>query len=73
VNQLFKAIGCLVASLIIAALIYPVSTGAEDLRTISGRVYKNGSVQRAEPDALIVAHKFGLVKIPMSDLSPETR
>jgi hypothetical protein len=46
---------------------------AEDLRTISGRVYKNASVLRAEPDALIVAHKFGVVKIPMSDLSPEVR
>lgn len=60
-------------TLLIVALALPPLIKAEDLRTISGRVYKNASVLRAEPDALVVAHKFGVVKIPMSDLSPEMR
>jgi hypothetical protein len=66
--NLWRASGLLIAAL---ALSSPVN--AEDLRTISGRVYKNASVLREEPHALIVAHKFGVVKIPMSDLSPEMR
>jgi hypothetical protein len=46
---------------------------AEDLKTISGRVYKNAVIIRAEPDGLIVSHKFGVVKIPMAEVSPESR
>lgn len=55
----------------ILLVVNPVT--AEDLRTISGRVYKNAILLRAEADGLVIKHKFGVVKISFTDLSAEAR
>lgn len=46
---------------------------ADDLRTISGRLYKDAAVLRVDSDGVVFSHKFGVVKISNSQLSPETR
>jgi len=44
---------------------------ADDIKTVSGKEYKNATVSRVEPDGLMVKFSGGLVKIPFTDLSKE--
>jgi len=44
---------------------------ADDIKTNSGKEYKNATVTRAEPDGLIVKFSGGVVKIPFTELSKE--
>ena len=44
---------------------------AEDITTLTGAVYKNATISRAEPDGIVVLHSAGIVKIPFSELTPE--
>jgi len=44
---------------------------ADDIKTINGKVYKNATVTRVEPDGIMVKFSGGLVKIPFKDLSEE--
>jgi len=44
---------------------------ADDITTTTGKVYKNASVSRVEPDGLMVKFSGGLVKIPFADLPKE--
>ena len=46
---------------------------AENLKTNSGRIYKDATIIRADSDGLVIVHKFGVVKIPLADVSPESR
>jgi hypothetical protein len=44
---------------------------ADDITTISGKVYKHATVTRVEPDGIVVKFSRGLVKIPFTELSKE--
>ncbi len=46
---------------------------ADDIKTNSGKEYKNATVTRAEPDGLIVKFSGGVVKIPFPELSEELK
>ena len=57
---------------ILAALSASVALAlAEDIETISGRVYKHATVTRVEPDGIVIKFAGGIVKIPFTDLSRE--
>ena len=68
-----RTLGWLALSLAGALLFFARSATAEDLRTISGRVYKDASILRVDSDGIVFSHKFGVVKIPNSELSADTR
>jgi hypothetical protein len=44
---------------------------ADDIKTVSGKEYKNATVSRVEPDGLMVKFSGGFVKVPFSELSKE--
>lgn len=46
---------------------------ADDLKTNSGKEYKNATVTRVEPDGILVKFSGGIVKIPFTDLSSELK
>jgi hypothetical protein len=46
-------------------------TGAENIRTIDGKEYKNITVSRAEPDGIVIKVSYGIIKIPFEELSTE--
>jgi hypothetical protein len=50
-----------------------MAAGAEDLTTTEGRVYKNVTVRKVEPDGLSISHESGLAKIPFSKLPAEVQ
>jgi hypothetical protein len=61
----------------LVALLIALSTSAalnaEDIKTTTGREYKNASVSRAEPDGLVISFSAGIVKIPFTELPAELR
>lgn len=46
---------------------------ADDLKTTSGRVYKDATIIRLDANALVVQHRFGVVRIPFSEITVESR
>jgi hypothetical protein len=50
-----------------------MAAGAEDLTTTEGRVYKNVTVRKVEPDGLSISHESGLAKIPFTKLPKEVQ
>jgi hypothetical protein len=50
-----------------------MAAGAEDLTTTEGRVYKNVTVRKVEPDGLSISHESGLAKIPFTKLPEEVQ
>jgi hypothetical protein len=59
------------ATLLILAALSVSFTLADDIKTNSGKEYKNATVSRVEPDGIMVKFSRGLVKIPFTDLSSE--
>ncbi len=60
-----------VATLVIAA--FNGMAAAEDLRTTSGRVYKDAMILRADGRALMIQHRFGVVRVPFSEIAISSR
>ncbi len=58
---------------LLLALVLHGKAAAENLKTNSGRIYKDATILRADSGGLVIVHKFGVVKIPLSDISPESR
>jgi hypothetical protein len=46
---------------------------ADDFKTITGKEYKTAKVSRVEPDGIVITFSGGIVKIPFTELSPETQ
>jgi hypothetical protein len=57
---------------ILAALSASIAL-ADDIKTNSGKVYKNATVSRVEPDGIMVKFSGGLVKIPFTELPEELK
>ncbi len=51
----------------------PPVAGTADLKTLSGKTYKQARVFRPEPDGITYAFSGGMVKIPFSDLPQAIR
>jgi hypothetical protein len=47
------------------------SLRADDWKTTDGKVYKNVSVVKAEPDAVTILHQDGGARVPLAILSPD--
>jgi hypothetical protein len=60
-----------VATLAIAA--FNFLAAAEDLKTTSGRVYKDAMILRADGRALMIQHRFGVVRVPFSEIAISSR
>jgi hypothetical protein len=61
-------------SLITLALVLTASSlRADDITTLRGEKFTNVTINRVEPDGIIVIKSDGIVKIPFNDLSPELR
>ena len=45
----------------------------DDLKTISGKEYKQVKISRVEPDGLVIIHKTGVTKLPVSELPTEVQ
>ena len=60
-----------VATLAIAA--FSRLAAAEDLKTTSGRVYKDATILRADGRALMIQHRFGVVRVPFSEIAASSR
>jgi hypothetical protein len=59
---------------LLVLIVFSVSIAlADDMRTTNGKLYKNATVTRVEPDGIIVKFSGGLVKIPFTELSEELR
>ena len=41
---------------------------AEDLKTVTGREYKDATISRVEPDGIVIVFSAGIVKIPFTEL-----
>lgn len=41
---------------------------ADDIKTVTGKEYKNVKISRAEPDGLVIIASYGIIKIPFEDL-----
>ncbi len=72
--------GCRVFSLLrrvfVATLVIAAShdrAAAEDLQTTSGRVYKDATILRADGRALMIQHRFGVVRVPFSEIAVSSR
>ena len=46
---------------------------AHDIKTNSGKVYKNATVSRVEPDGILIRFSGGIVKVPFTDLPEHVR
>jgi len=60
----------------VATLVIAASNGlaaAEDLQTTSGRVYKDAMILRADGRALMIQHRFGVVRVPLSEIAVSSR
>jgi hypothetical protein len=58
----------------VAALLFAAAltlARAEDIKTVTGKEYKNVKISRAEPDGLVVIASYGIIKIPFADLPPD--
>jgi hypothetical protein len=51
-----------------ALLIITAIAFGDDFKTIDGKEYKNVTVDRVEPDGLIITHSVGRAKIPLTKL-----
>jgi hypothetical protein len=58
-------VGALAALVIGAAL---TLARAEDIKTVTGKEYKNVKISRAEPDGLVIIASYGIIKIPFAEL-----
>lgn len=58
---------------ILAASLCSNSAHAEDLKTQSGRVYRNATISRVDGDGVVIQHKFGIVKVPFQNIAAESR
>src|ERR1041385_9027231 len=54
-----------------AFLFFAAIACGEDVRTKSGKAYKDIIVTRIEPDGIVVTHSFGIEKIPFAELPNE--
>ena len=63
-------VGALVALLFGAVLTF---ARAEDVKTVTGKEYKNVKISRAEPDGLVIIASYGIIKIPFEDLPLDLR
>jgi hypothetical protein len=61
------------ASLAISLALTASVALADEIKTISGKEYKNATVQRVEPDGLMVKFSGGLIKIPFTELAQELK
>jgi hypothetical protein len=59
--------------LAISATLCASAALADDIKTNSGKEYKNATVKRVEPDGLMVKFSAGLVKIPFTELAQELK
>ena len=57
----------------LAASLCISSVRAEDLKTQSGRTYKNATITRVEADGLVITYKFGIVKVAFQNIAAESR
>jgi hypothetical protein len=48
-------------------------TLADDIKTNSGKVFKNATVSRVEPDGILIRFSGGIVKVPFADLPEQVR
>lgn len=46
---------------------------ADDLKTIDGKEYKHVTVNRVEPDGIIITHRSGVAKIPFTELPEDVQ
>jgi hypothetical protein len=56
------------------ALSIMLTTGlviAEDIETTKHKIYKNATISRVEPDAIVITIKSGIVRIPFTELGEE--
>src|SRR5206468_7987959 len=67
-SSMKSRVGALAALLFAAAL---TLARAEDIKTVTGKEYKNVKISRAEPDGLVIVASYGIIKIPFTELSPE--
>ena len=58
-------VGTLVALLFGAILTF---AQAEDIKTVTGKEYKNVKISRAEPDGLVIIASYGIIKISFEEL-----
>ena len=65
-----SSLGALAALLFAAAL---TLARAEDIKTVTGKEYKNVKISRAEPDGLVIIVSYGIIKIPFEELPPNLR
>src|SRR5438477_11947289 len=65
-TRLQTLIGILTTAMLATAWLH-----AEDITTLTGAVYKNATISRAEPDGIVVVHSAGIVKIPFTELSDD--
>ena len=56
---------------ILILTLFAVCVHADDIKTLSGKKLTGVSVNRVEPDGVVVMTSDGIEKIPFSDLSPE--
>ena len=59
------------AALAILATVASSLALAEDFKTIDGREYKNATVNRVEPDGLVLKTKSGISKLYFAELPQE--
>jgi hypothetical protein len=49
------------------------SAYAEDLKTESGRIYRDATISRVDGDGLVIKHRFGIVKVAFKNIAAESR
>ena len=64
---------CSATTLAIVAVLSASLALAEDFKTIKGKVYKNATVSRIEPDVIVVKTKSGITKIYFIELPKEVQ
>jgi hypothetical protein len=64
-KSLFRALAVL-----LFAAAFTLARG-EDIKTVTGKEYKNIKISRAEPEGLVIIASYGIIKIPFTELSPE--
>jgi hypothetical protein len=55
--------------LFLSAIAVLPAKAADDLKTKSGRTYKDAIILRADATGLVIQHRFGVVRIPFSEIS----
>jgi len=69
-------VGCvrrMLFALSVAVSIGVSSTRAEDLKTESGRIYRDATISAVDGDSLVIRHKFGIVKVAFKNIAAESR